>query len=235
MLKDTLIHLRKKEGLSQEQLAEVIHVSRQTISKWENGVSEPDITSLVKIAQFFNISLDKLLAIDSTQESGNDKILINIVLLFVFGVGLGIITKNFIFGFLASIVLPVFYVIVYELYLKQRAKKNGDIVELVRLSEKNIPRNIYGKRLDIEAKDKRIKSYVVDATIFALLYFCFDLTSILFNSREVTIYVLSTIVKVDYILTFVINFGLIFIGSFLIDYYFGEYSIKKYKRLKLGK
>ena len=60
-----IIEMRKNKNLSQEQLAEILNVSRQTISNWENGRFYPDIDALVKISKCFNISLDDLLASDS--------------------------------------------------------------------------------------------------------------------------------------------------------------------------
>ncbi|EGJ28226.1 helix-turn-helix domain-containing protein [Streptococcus porcinus] len=51
---------RKKAGFSQEDLAEKIYVSRQTISNWENDKSYPDIHSLIALANLFNLSLDQL-------------------------------------------------------------------------------------------------------------------------------------------------------------------------------
>lgn len=59
-----IIEMRKNSKLSQEQLAEKIDVTRQTISNWENGKFYPDIDALVKISKFFNISLDDLLKYD---------------------------------------------------------------------------------------------------------------------------------------------------------------------------
>ena len=47
--------------LTQEEVAEKIHVSRQTISNWETGRTLPDITSLVLISDIYNISLDELI------------------------------------------------------------------------------------------------------------------------------------------------------------------------------
>lgn len=56
-----LAFLRKKNGLSQERLAEMLEVSRQTISKWELGDTAPDIIQSKKISKIFNVSLDELL------------------------------------------------------------------------------------------------------------------------------------------------------------------------------
>ena len=52
---------RQKNNISQESLAEQLGVSRQTISSWENGKSYPDIVSIIKISDIFDISLDELL------------------------------------------------------------------------------------------------------------------------------------------------------------------------------
>lgn len=55
-----LYQLRKQKGLSQEELANRLNVSRQTVSKWEVGDSTPDMEKLVAISDLFDVSLDKL-------------------------------------------------------------------------------------------------------------------------------------------------------------------------------
>ena len=55
-----ILDLRKEHNLSQEQLAEKMHVARQTISKWELGETSPDLKEAKKLAQIFNVSLDEL-------------------------------------------------------------------------------------------------------------------------------------------------------------------------------
>ncbi len=52
---------RQEANLSQEELAERVYVSRQTISNWENDKSYPDVNSLVLLSEVFHISLDKLI------------------------------------------------------------------------------------------------------------------------------------------------------------------------------
>lgn len=59
-LGNKILELRKKEKLSQEQLAEKINVTRQTISKWELGETTPDIKQSKELSRVFNISLDEL-------------------------------------------------------------------------------------------------------------------------------------------------------------------------------
>lgn len=55
-----LYELRKQKGFSQEELAEKINVSRQTISKWEIGSSTPEMEKLIMLSEVFEISLDQL-------------------------------------------------------------------------------------------------------------------------------------------------------------------------------
>ena len=62
-----LYELRKQKGLSQEELAGRLNVSRQTISKWEVGESAPDMDNLVSISELFGVSLDELV-LDKTPE-----------------------------------------------------------------------------------------------------------------------------------------------------------------------
>jgi len=55
-----LYNLRKQKGLSQEELASRLNVSRQTVSKWEVGESTPDMEKLAAISELFEVSLDEL-------------------------------------------------------------------------------------------------------------------------------------------------------------------------------
>ncbi|SET61146.1 DNA-binding transcriptional regulator, XRE-family HTH domain [Natronincola peptidivorans] len=68
-LGDKLRTLRKKQGLSQEDLAERLHVSRQSISKWESGQSTPEIQKILLLCDLFEISADALLR---DQDSSSD-------------------------------------------------------------------------------------------------------------------------------------------------------------------
>ena len=65
MFKDNLISLRKMKGLSQEELAGMINVSRQTLSKYETGESLPDVEKCKQIADVFEVSLDDLVNYES--------------------------------------------------------------------------------------------------------------------------------------------------------------------------
>ena len=61
MLHENLQNLRRAKGLSQEELAERIHVVRQTVSKWEKGLSVPDADLLIRLAEALDTSVSTLL------------------------------------------------------------------------------------------------------------------------------------------------------------------------------
>ncbi len=60
-INEKIYNLRKKKNISQEALANVLNVSRQTISKWETGESNPDFDKIVPLCNYFGISTDELL------------------------------------------------------------------------------------------------------------------------------------------------------------------------------
>ena len=59
---EKLQELRKKRGMTQEELADILHVSRTAVSKWESGRGYPNIESLKDISKFFSVSIDDLLS-----------------------------------------------------------------------------------------------------------------------------------------------------------------------------
>ena len=59
-----LLELQKQKGFTQEELAEILFVSRTAISKWESGRGYPNIDSLKAIAKFFGVTVDELLSGD---------------------------------------------------------------------------------------------------------------------------------------------------------------------------
>ena len=99
---------RLESKLTQEKVAEEIQVSRQTISNWENETSYPDIISVIKLSDLYNISLDELLKGDSEMikhleestniVSSNKKLLIafgiNIIFFILFIFFNGVISSN---------------------------------------------------------------------------------------------------------------------------------------------
>lgn len=59
--KDILLDLREKAGLSQDELAEKMHVARQAVSRWETGKTVPNTETLKLLSKFFNVSINTLL------------------------------------------------------------------------------------------------------------------------------------------------------------------------------
>ena len=68
-LGDKIRSLRKKNNLSQEQLAEKLNVSRQAVSKWESNIAYPDISNLILLREIFGVTLDYLVIDNNTTES----------------------------------------------------------------------------------------------------------------------------------------------------------------------
>lgn len=69
-LSEKIIYLRKAHGWSQEDFAEKMNVSRQAVSRWENGTALPDALNILQLSKLFNVTTDYLLNDD--YESSND-------------------------------------------------------------------------------------------------------------------------------------------------------------------
>ena len=94
-ISERLKEIRQNAGMTQEEVAEKIMVSRVTVSHWENGKSLPDIVSLIGLSDLYSISLDELLKGDSkmtekvkkdAKEAKNNKRLIGITAILVIAV-----------------------------------------------------------------------------------------------------------------------------------------------------
>lgn len=57
----TIRLIRMEKGINQEQLAEQLHVTRQAVSNWETGKTQPDIETLTRIAEYFGVSVERLI------------------------------------------------------------------------------------------------------------------------------------------------------------------------------
>ena len=68
-LRDNLILLRKEKELSQADLAEILNVSRQAISRWEVGTSVPSMDNLSALSRLYNVSVDSLMRPDNNAET----------------------------------------------------------------------------------------------------------------------------------------------------------------------
>ena len=74
-ISERLLKLRKEKGLSQEDLANELGVSRQTVSKWETGESSPDFDKIIPLCKFYGITSDELLTgkTENVETKDNDK------------------------------------------------------------------------------------------------------------------------------------------------------------------
>lgn len=68
MLNETLKTLRKQKGYSQEEVASRLNVVRQTVSKWEKGLSVPDADALVHLAELYEVTVSDLLGMPAQEE-----------------------------------------------------------------------------------------------------------------------------------------------------------------------
>ena len=74
MLNENIKTIRKNKGFTQEELASRLHVTRQTISKWEKGLSVPDADMLSRMAEILEISVTELLGADKVEEQQMDAV-----------------------------------------------------------------------------------------------------------------------------------------------------------------
>lgn len=122
---EKLIQLRKKNGLSQEELGDKIQVARQTISKWELGETTPEMDKLIKLSNLFDISLDELIKDnkeekqDITGKESNTQKLAGLI-----------ITILKVFGILVIIwiVLSVFQIIISTVLFQFNTRSNVKMV-----------------------------------------------------------------------------------------------------------
>ena len=170
-------YYRGEKELSQEELAERVYVSRQTISNWENNKSYPDINSIVLLSEVFEISIDNLIKGDVEQmkkEINSEEVkklkfyaTIMVILMLAALILLMPMLKFIgLYGFIPYFVLvacAMFFAIKVD-----KIKKDNDIQtykEIVAFTE--------GKRLDeiqkIEEKAKRPYQKVIDGFLWAAI------------------------------------------------------------------
>lgn len=96
MLGENLKKLRTEKGMSQEYMAQQLNVVRQTVSKWENGLSEPDAGSLMKLAELLGVSVSVLL--DEEDRGKKDSVNSNIKKRFVISTAIAVICLTGLLG-----------------------------------------------------------------------------------------------------------------------------------------
>jgi len=74
MFDETLRRIRKEKGLTQEELAIKVHVARQTVSKWEKGLSIPDVDLLTRISEALDVELSELLGAQVAKEENRNEV-----------------------------------------------------------------------------------------------------------------------------------------------------------------
>lgn len=143
-LGNRLKELRLEKNISQQKLADYLLISRQAISNWETGRTQPDLDTLLKLAEYYHMSIDTLLAQSkenendaqikpksnlSKQEAFYKKITPFIILISsIFGISL-LLPKNihvpFIFFFFLSIIYLLVLMLVYYLVKRLFKKKKS--------------------------------------------------------------------------------------------------------------
>jgi transcriptional regulator with XRE-family HTH domain len=124
-LGNKILELRKKKGYSQEELAEKLSITRQTISKWELDETSPDIKQAKELSKIFNISLDDLLENDVknilTEKISNTERLAGLII-------------N-ILKFIGIFILVVFLLVIISIFLfmavrTEMSKKNSKVMTI---------------------------------------------------------------------------------------------------------
>lgn len=117
-----IMHLRKKNGLSQEELAEKVGVTRQTISKWELGETSPDLKQSRELSKILNISLDELVNNDIkdilVEKTSNTEKLA------------GLILKLIKFIVIFIIVLPILLVVLRIIFKNIHENNSGRLMNV---------------------------------------------------------------------------------------------------------
>ena len=72
-LGENIAQLRRTAGLSQEQLAEMLEVSRQAVSKWENDQAAPEVDRIARLCALFSVSADELLGLETRKEPQHER------------------------------------------------------------------------------------------------------------------------------------------------------------------
>ncbi len=140
-LYEKLFNLRKEKNITQQELSEILGVSRQAISRWEMGTSFPSIENLLQLSRLYNVSIDFLIndeldsekdipvdkATDAYFKFGYKQIIKRIVIIFVivsFSIVVGFLMSSVITFFLFALIALVSYIVAHVLriifiYLKK--------------------------------------------------------------------------------------------------------------------
>ena len=178
---ENLKYLRKKEGLTQEELAEKLNVSRQSVTKWESGQALPDIEKVKEIAYLFSVSVDSLVGEIESKTENRLKKKINDIGYFIFAyVILAIMAilsitttineliKDEIITGIALISSIIVAFILFVTHIKMYLRNNNEIILNMKDTEE-------GKK---ERRKYLIKKYLILFTDAIVFCFIIDLGSI---------------------------------------------------------
>lgn len=128
--KDKLFNLRKENHLSQQQLADQLNVSRQSISKWETGESQPDVNNIIILSEIFSVTTDYLLKEDENNEEKEKRTPIFLVIgsiMNLLGAIVGYMLNRYYYNSLSlmcGMIIQIMGCILFEYYaLKEKDEK----------------------------------------------------------------------------------------------------------------
>jgi len=227
MYNEKLRELRKKKNLTQEELAEKINVSRQTIVKWESGESEPSISIAKDIAEIFGVTVEEMTGITpkSKELSITRKvwtvvaIIVSMSFLFMFFVIIDPHVDNILdnasdrtfIAVMIFIIISVISLIVGYEYLKRYSIKNND----KQLYQKLLPTDIFGRPINNHNKKIRFLLYFFDTFGFLIFFVMIDVLVGEINWKEA-----------------LITFIVIGIPFYTIETLLNERNIKKFNKMK---
>ena len=141
-LSDKIVELRKKNGFSQEELADRLQVSRQAVSRWEQGTADPSSSNILELSKLFNVTTDyllnddyhsdeDLLKIKEIRKDNLQQIVLYFVLLeiicFLLQVASLIVLQNDLYGMLC-IILFIAVIIIFEYATQKKINKEVEIL-----------------------------------------------------------------------------------------------------------
>ena len=125
---ETIASLRKKKGMTQNELAEKMNVTDKAVSKWERDLSCPDVNTISKLADVLDTSVDELLQAKNKEYSNSKlKDLINVILKAVaIAMGIAVVVLNILdsIEIKSSIIMLGIGLVCLAMYLMEKKKKN---------------------------------------------------------------------------------------------------------------
>ena len=138
---ENLKYLRKREGITQEELAERLNVSRQSVTKWESGQSLPDIEKVKEIAYMFSVSVDALVGDIECKSVNKIKKKIDDIGWFIFGfVAIALMLGSSVYRFISqtfqnedarigiTILMGIAAFVIFIISVKSYLKNNQEVI-----------------------------------------------------------------------------------------------------------